>query len=157
MPIANIFKRLAGLWAFEREIINQAQAEFSGMVTGTAVFTPITEDIYQCIESGVFTTHSQQKFTVSKEFLYCFNGAKQAITVHAAQNQQSTGELFELRFPSSLSAPLVCNSRHLCAKDIYDGEFSFPDDMNFTNFKIKYSVEGPAKSYTSTTNFIKPS
>lgn len=158
MSLIDIFRKLAGVWNFKRTIINHAQQELSGTVIGTANFDVCTDTMYDCIEKGTYT-NAKQSFPIHKEFLYSYDSSRHYISVHAATEKLSTGELFRLNSPPPGSRKIVCDARHLCATadgtpDIYDAQFEFSGD-DATQFSVVIKVTGPKKSYETRTVFSR--
>ena len=136
------FKSLEGNWDFIRKIDNKFTAPLSGVVTGTASFSPILRDpnILDYVENGALITISGHKNAVTQEYFYRLTDAND-IEVYFG----SGGEILE--FFHVINDGVIAD--HICRDDCYRVKYEFGDDK----FSIVYDVIGPNKNYISNTKF----
>jgi len=144
--IQQIFQTLAGTWTLHRTISG------AGHVDGIACFKAVAMNGLHYQEAGVFTALAKgNKYQIEREYFYGYDTANNKISVHFAQAEQATDLLHDLHFiPASLETIPLATALHHCRYDKYEAQYSF---FNDDQFKLIYSVKGPAKNYTVETLF----
>jgi len=140
--ISHIFQHMPGAWNFQRVISG------FGTVQGTAIFRKLTEaNTLAYREEGILTALNGQINKVYREYIYRYDNGQ--ISVYFEDKRP----FHTLQFTQN-DFPLSASAGHLCKCDMYDGVYTFFSEKNF---KLYYSVKGPKKDYTITTEFSKVS
>jgi len=141
-----IFRKLPGIWAFSRTLVNFQEPQSSGTVTGLAEFraVPGVQDLLHYFEKGTFVTEAGAKFPIQREYFFEFNEKNRNIEKYYATDGAKGGLLY------ALSANLT--GEHLCGEDTYKANYQFPSDDS-KEFTLTYEVTGPIKNYTSKTRY----
>ena len=151
-----IFQNLHGTWSFARKIDNHKVSALSGIVTGTAHFSAITEYQLHYAESGIFTTATGAELAVKQEYSYAYSPQSQEITKYFCREQQNTGLFYELKFNGANGVnggtPI---GEHLCVRDHYSAQYDFGSKLDFSEFTLTYKVQGPDKDYITKTTYAR--
>ena len=139
-----VFSRLQGNWSFTRVITNHHEQNLSGVVNGTASFTPVAEDQLFYEENGVFKTEAGHELPIHKEYFYRYNRSTQKLEKHFANNKVNTGLFYVLDANYA--------GKHLCSQDNYEARYAFPT-QDFNEFELSYIVHGPHKDYVTSTKY----
>lgn len=134
----------AGFWRLQRSVVSPVGSE-NMHAKGVAAFV-VSEDDPGLIKYSEKVVLNQQGGVGTQRYLYKLDPLGQAISKHF-----NDGRLF---YNMSLSGSTVQADTHLCVADTYRPAYTFIDA---TSFRLVYSVTGPAKAYTITTDFAKMS
>jgi hypothetical protein len=140
-----IFKKLPGVWALSRSLINSLEPQASGTVTGSAKFTLVTgdDDLLHYRETGEYINQAG-KFPISREYFFAYNQSTKEIEKYFSENGIKAGLFYVL------SQDL--QGKHLCAADNYNASYKYEND-DFQEFELTYEVTGPKKNYISKTRY----
>jgi len=149
--IGKLFDLLPGVWQFERAV-----PENQATMTGTAQFDRAAKSVVGRVlnyrETGFLNWQGQHE--VFRSYRYELESAASAISTYFTEGPDA-GKLFErltLDDKSSAQGLVTLCGDHLCIDDRYDSTYTFLDADHFT---VVHRVEGPAKSYVSTTHYSR--
>lgn len=135
-----VFSLLLGSWEIERDIRPK------GSFAGTATFVKADEVTLDYAEKGILTLNNGQ--TLIGERLHTYRLHEDRIEVLFADGVNIGNHFVDILFPSDPSAawPICSGDTHYCLKDTYKAMFCFETE---DEFKVTYTVCGPAKDYVS--------
>lgn len=151
-----LFKRLERSWRYTRTIKERISGAFLGASHGNAYFTPVSTDenskIMHYREEGVLIDPSGQQFETRQEYLYIYRKQTDSIEKHFSKEATDAGLFYVLDFDSSKQKNEAFSAigAHLCVNDNYQAKYQF---LSFSQFKLDYTVMGPAKNYVASTLF----
>ena len=170
-----VFNIFNGMWAFTRKIPDY------GQMKGIACFESIDTNELAYRESGLFIFDNGNTCEAHREYIYRLNKKSNQIEVYFIENNSNFNRLFhtlefeneintsnfeveeeeeednEVRISSLLIEQqnkqfLSAKGLHEYCNDIYKIKYEVFKD---NEFKIIYTVNGPAKNYVSETCFTK--
>lgn len=160
-------------WKLFRELSSKLDTHPSGIVQGTATFTPLAPGSNSLLytEEGEFITTSGLRMTVRRKYVYVLkeeDGSKH-IAVHFDEEGQEIGSLFvEMGTLELKDGRIYVENReqHLCAADLYSSKWEFSllisQEQNEyitkglgASWKVEYDVKGPKKDYSSSTTYTR--
>lgn len=136
-----VFERLEGAWALQREIADTAR------MTGTAVFTRLPSGLFDYREEARVQLANGRSHAGSQR--YFFESAAAGFSVHFAEEPM---RLFHTVIIEAQGDGLAGATTHLCVADTYDSRYAFRPDGSF---EVEHTVKGPRKDYVSRTVFTR--
>ena len=172
----NVFKSLKGHWNVYRRLESEMSTYQSGKFIGTASFEmrsptdPAYDAEYLYIENGDF--HSEQGLIIPATRRYIYRFQRNAKIISAwfvkAEDGLAVDYLFhnidftscEQEYFSGTNGRsrllLEANGHHLCINDNYLADYLFRfQGMICDYWDLKYSVKGPRKAYSTTTQYVR--
>lgn len=140
MSVFDLATILAGAWNLSRRVSGQAE------MSGTAVFTPDETGLHYH-ESGQITLLDGQKLAFSRRYLYRFEGGSMDVFFDEAEPR-----LFQSVELTASDGQITGQGFHNCPPDVYVSNYRF---LLPTWFSIVHRVDGPRKSYSIETDFIR--
>ncbi len=169
--IGNIFDSLKGSWKLMRKLESLVSTYPSGTLEGIATFVerPPTNDIYDAeylySESGEFLTHQDLRMRATRQYVYRYCRATDAISVWFVKpDDGSTVDYFfhKLDFRetdlgiNSSSKIRSASGYHLCVEDNYNASYSFHlEDSMITQWHAVFDVDGPKKDYSAQATYTR--
>ncbi|MCJ1287952.1 hypothetical protein MMC26_007305 [Xylographa opegraphella] len=175
-PAERAFWEIRGRWSLHRVLESAIPAYPSGSFSGIATLTqrePTDKDYdaeYLYEEEGEMTTRQGLTMQGSRRYVYRYQRATGSITAwfvktdtiasvdylfHKVSFCDSSNQIPENEFlpTDDISS---AKGHHLCVNDNYDAEYKFQyRDMYLTQWNLKYTVKGPGKDYTASTNYTR--
>jgi hypothetical protein len=133
----DVFRRLTGLWVFERTV------EGYGTMNGSAEITPIDQDWLAYREQGQFRLLNGQELGTQREYLFAVR--PDGFNVFFKENPP---RLFQEVMLSPRGDALSASAAHQCSNDLYASVYQFLPDGAFV---IRHAAKGPRKNYTMVT------
>jgi len=137
------FKFWIGKWKLSRNITHPTQ-QFSAR--GTAEFLILNENTILYQEQCTLLL-SESNLPMTREYLYLYNKEKDQIEKYFVQNKKPIYLFY-----------IIDNEwrgSHLCVKDVYRAQYSFPKSDTLNEFVLTYDVGGPTKNYISKTHYLR--
>jgi tRNA A64-2'-O-ribosylphosphate transferase len=172
-------------WTFTRTLTSALPSHPSGLVTGTARFTPMPL-AYTLLysETGEFVTETGMKFTARRRYVYqlihpdssdcdsdsdeskadpfirvCFFDDEERRDGVGADGQGVGGVFVEMGRLSLEEGEIRALNRaqHLCGEDVYAARWVFCGDLSGGEgwWEVRYDVKGPKKEYVSSTRYTR--
>lgn len=141
-----------GSWKFEREIIFSDSRQHYAQAKGEAAFTPsldINELNYK-EEGKVTLAHDTKATSFFRSYRYVFN--VDGLDIFFQDELTQNFNLYQSYMYEKQSHSLIAKDKHLCNKDVYEGNFLLNDLKHFIHTTL---IKGPHKDYFITTHFNK--
>lgn len=156
MPVAEIFRSLAGNWKINRTI-SDAREFVDYKIKGTACFKTSIPNVkinnaYNYSEQGEYIT---DKTILSASCRYIYSYHDNIISVYFTdKNTYNISTLFHnLIFKQEKQMTnALAKAEHICGSDLYRSVYEF---YSYDFFKITHKVIGKNKNYTSSTLYRK--
>ncbi|EME89731.1 uncharacterized protein MYCFIDRAFT_96474, partial [Pseudocercospora fijiensis CIRAD86] len=158
------FRALQGTWTISRTISSKLPTFPSGVLKGTASFHPrkvTAPDFdfeYLYIETGTLHLSNGAEMTARKRYVYRYSELRDELSVWFVKPEKDleVDYLFHnLEFQPAAKG-LLATADHLCVKDMYWSEYSFPmQGISLHGFETKHTVQGPEKDYVARTEFLR--
>lgn len=134
-----IFQVLKGTWNFDRAIAGH------GGMKGMARFLHTAPETLDYDESGI---HAARGGTVDFYQSYIYVQQDGGISVTFKDGRP----FHRLQFGRSPQNLLTATAVHFCGDDVYNGQYVFHDNDNFS---LRWDVQGPRKDYIIETNYVR--
>jgi hypothetical protein len=135
LPPALILARLRGTWRLEREYFG-----VSGSMNGTAAWQSGAADELHYAEEGILRVGARR---LSATRRYDFRPVGDAVDIRFADGPNNGGLFLSLRFAETDDDAATAAASHLCAADLYEGEWR----VGPAGLYSAITVTGPHKSY----------
>jgi len=142
-----------GSWQFEREILFSGTGQPYAAAKGEAVFTADPDNVQALHykEQGKVTLANDTRATsFYRSYLYVFNAG--GLDVFFQDELTQNFSLYQRYTYESLNRRLIATDKHLCNKDVYEGNYVLKAAAHFLHTTL---IKGPHKDYFITTHFEK--
>ena len=177
--VANICRSLRGTWRLRRELNSALPGFPSGILVGTAAFTPRKPSAHSVAlellyaEEGELKTENVFTLKANRKYIYRYSADEDKISAWFVKEptkdrkgEEEVDYLFhDIEIEDGTDAA-IGKGEHLCDKDMYWAFYQFrmpkveeesdeenDEEEELKIWGLKYKVKGPQKDYTSETAY----